>query len=191
MSEGTGRILVIRHGQTEWSRDRRHTGRTDIPLTADGEAAARALAPELQEWRTAFVLSSPLQRARRTAELAGFTPEIDDDLAEWDYGVHEGRTSTDIADDDPGWSIWTTADGLGESLADVRARTERVLDRCRPVLARGGDVVLVAHAHLLRVLAVTWMELPAVAAERIVLDPAGTGVLGYDRGTPVLLHWNG
>ncbi len=191
MSGSSGRILVIRHGQTEWSRDRRHTGRTDIPLTVDGEAAARALAPELQEWRGALVLSSPLQRARRTAELAGFDPEIDGDLAEWDYGAFEGRTSADIADDNPGWSIWTTPEGLGESLDDVRARTERVLDRCRPVLAEGGAVVLVAHAHLLRVLVVTWMELPAVAAEHIVLDPAGTGVLGYDRGTPVLLHWNG
>jgi probable phosphoglycerate mutase len=190
MSGGPGRILVIRHGQTEWSRDRRHTGRTDIPLTADGEAAARALAPHLLEWRDAFVLSSPLKRARRTAELAGFMPEIDDDLAEWDYGVYEGRTSAAIADEDPGWSIWTTPVGLGESLDDVTARIRRVLVRCRPLLAGGGDVVLVAHAHLLRVLAVTWMELPAVAAEHIVLDPAGTGVLGYDRGIPVLLRWN-
>lgn len=190
MSDGPGRILVIRHGQTEWSRSRRHTGRTDIPLTEQGEAAARALAPRLVEWQDALVLSSPLVRARRTAELAGFAPQIDDDLAEWDYGTYEGRTSADIQADDPEWSIWTTTTGLGESLASVRERAQRVLDRCRPVLAQGGDVVLVAHAHLLRVLAVTWMELPAVAAEHVVLDPAGTGVLGYDRGVPVLLHWN-
>ena len=190
MSDGPGRILVIRHGQTEWSRSRRHTGRTDIPLTDQGERAARALAPRLEAWQGALVLSSPLQRARRTAELAGFVPEIDDDLAEWDYGTYEGRTSADIQDEDPEWSIWTTTEGLGESLSDVRARTERVLARCRPVLAEGEDAVLVAHAHLLRILATTWMELPAVSAERLILDPAGTGVLGYDRGIPVLLRWN-
>jgi probable phosphoglycerate mutase len=191
MSDGPGRILVIRHGQTDWSRSRRHTGRTDIPLTPQGEVAARALAPRLAEWQGSLVLSSPLQRARRTAELAGLSPEIDPDLAEWDYGVYEGRTSADIQDDgDPDWSVWTTTVGLGESLDDVRTRTQRVLGRCRPVLAEGGDVVLVAHAHLLRVLAVTWMDLAAVAAEHVLLDPAGTGVLGYDRGIPVLLRWN-
>jgi probable phosphoglycerate mutase len=190
MSDGPGRILVIRHGQTEWSRSRRHTGRTDIPLTEQGEQAARALAPRLGEWQGALVLSSPLQRARRTAELAGLSPEIDDDLAEWDYGTYEGRTSAELQDEDPDWSIWTTTVGLGESLGDVRARTERVLGRCRAVLAEGGDVVIVAHAHLLRILAVTWIELPAISAEHIILDPAGMGVLGYDRGIPVLLQWN-
>jgi len=190
MSDGPGRILVIRHGQTEWSRSRRHTGRTDIPLTEQGEQAARALGPRLGEWQGALVLSSPLQRARRTAELAGLSPEIDDDLAEWDYGTYEGRTSADLQDEDPDWSIWTTTVGLGESLADVRARTERVLGRCRAVLAEGGDVVLVAHAHLLRILAVTWIELPPISAEHLILDPAGMGVLGYDRGIPVLLQWN-
>jgi probable phosphoglycerate mutase len=190
MSDGPGRILVIRHGQTDWSRSRRHTGRTDIPLTEQGEEAARELAPRLGEWHGALVLSSPLQRARRTAELAGLSPEIDDDLAEWDYGTYEGRTSADLQDEDPDWSIWTTTVGLGESLGDVRARAERVLGRCRAVLAEGGDAVLVAHAHLLRILAVTWIELPAISAEHIILDPAGTGVLGYDRGIPVLLHWN-
>ena len=185
-----GELILLRHGQTEWSRSRRHTGRTDVPLTEQGEAAARALAPRLVEWQDALVLSSPLVRARRTAELAGLVPEIDDDLAEWDYGTYEGRTSADLQDEDPDWSIWTTTVGLGESLADVRARTERVLGRCRAVLAEGGDVVLVAHAHLLRILAVTWIELPPISAEHLILDPAGMGVLGYDRGIPVLLQWN-
>ena len=188
-----GRILVIRHGETEWSRARRHTGRTDIPLTPDGEAAARALGERLADWHPALVLSSPLQRARRTAELAGFSPELDADLAEWDYGTYEGRTSSEIQDStgDPTWSVWTTTTGLGEPLESVRARVERVLARCRPVVGEGHDVVLVAHAHLLRVLTVAWLGLPSIAAEHLVLDAAGTGVLGDDRGTPVLLRWNG
>jgi broad specificity phosphatase PhoE len=192
MTDATGRILVLRHGETAWSRARRHTGRTDVPLTPEGEAAARAVGERLVDWRGAVVIASPLQRARRTAELAGFEPELDPDLQEWDYGSFEGRTSAEIQHDggDPDWTIWTAGEGLGESLDSVQARAARVLDRCRPHLATGRDVVLVAHAHLLRVLAVTWMTLPPLAAEHLVLDPAGTGILGYDRGTPVLQRWN-
>ena len=192
MSSATGRIVVVRHGQTEWSRDGRHTGRTDIPLTAEGEARAAALAPRLAAYRPALVLCSPLLRARRTAELAGLRAERDADLVEWDYGVYEGRTTDDIRADlqDPHWSVWTTTTGLGESVADVAVRAEHVLDRCRPVVHRGDDVVLVAHAHLLRILTATWLRMPPLGGERLVLDPAGLGELGYERDSPALLRWN-
>ncbi len=192
MSSGTGRILVVRHGETQWSREGRHTGRTDIALTALGEQRASALASVVSAWRPVLVLSSPLQRARRTAELAGLTPEIEPDLLEWDYGAYEGLTTSQIRDrsGDPHWSVWTTAEGLGESLPDVAVRAERVLNRCRPLLRVGDDVVLVAHAHLLRILTATWLRMPPVGGESLVLEPAGTGVLGYERETPVLLRWN-
>lgn len=193
MSDEPGRLLVVRHGETEWSRTGRHTGRTDIALTEAGERAARALAPHLEPWKGALVLCSPLRRARRTAELAGLTVTLDDDLVEWDYGAYEGRTRAEIVatSQDPDWSVWTTTTGLGEPLTNVGARAARVLDRCRPVLATGRDVVLVAHGHLLRVLTATWLELPLAAGERFPLEPAATGLLGHDRGTAVLLRWNG
>jgi probable phosphoglycerate mutase len=192
MSCGTGRILVVRHGETQWSREGRHTGRTDVPLTALGEQRATALAATVGAWRPALVLSSPLRRARRTAELAGLTPESDPDLLEWDYGDYEGLTTPEIRDRlaDPHWSVWTTTEGLGESLPDVAVRAERVLSRCRPLLHAGDDVVLVAHAHLLRILTATWLRMPPIGGENLVLEPAGTGVLGYERETPVLLRWN-
>ena len=192
MTPGTGRILVVRHGETEWSRDGRHTGRTDLPLTPEGRERAARLAPLLGDWRPALVLSSPLQRARRTAELAGLVPEIDPDLLEWDYGVYEGRTTPEIREttDDPEWTVWTTTTGLGEPLESVGDRAARVLARCRPLLSRGDDVVLVAHAHLLRILTATWLGMPPRAGASLVLAPAGTGVLGYERDTPALLRWN-
>ena len=192
MSSGTGRILVVRHGETEWSRGGRHTGRSDVPLTPEGEQRAAALAPGLSAWRPELVLCSPLQRARRTAELAGLVPQDDPDLLEWDYGAYEGLTTTQIREStgDPNWSVWTTKEGLGETVADVAVRAERVLTRCRPLLHAGQDVVLVAHAHLLRILTATWLRMPPVGGASLVLDPAGTGVLGYERETPALLHWN-
>lgn len=190
MTSGTGSILVVRHGETAWSREGRHTGRTDVPLTPEGSAQAQGLAATLAGWHPALVLCSPLQRARRTAELAGLRPEVDDDLVEWDYGGYEGRTTGEIRDHEPGWSVWTSPDGLGESLAAVGERAGRVLARCRPVLDSGADVVLVAHAHLLRILTATWLGLPPVGGERLALAPARTGVLGYERETPVLLGWN-
>lgn len=190
MTSGTGSILVVRHGETAWSREGRHTGRTDVPLTPEGRAQAQGLAAALAGRHPALVLSSPLQRARETAELAGLHPADDPDLAEWDYGVYEGRTTSEIRDADPGWNVWTSPDGLGESLAAVGERAGRVLARCRPVLDTGGDVVLVAHAHLLRILTATWLGLPPAGGERLVLAPARTGVLGYERETPALLGWN-
>jgi len=192
MTPGTGSILVVRHGETSWSRAGRHTGRTDVPLTPEGQERASRLAPLLRDWHPALVLCSPLQRARRTAELAGLDPESDPDLLEWDYGAYEGRTTSEIRETlgDPQWSVWTTSTGLGESLESVGRRAGRVLARCRPLLERGDDVVLVAHAHLLRILAATWVGLAPRGGERLVLAPAGTGLLGYERETPALLRWN-
>ena len=192
MSPATGKILVVRHAETDWSRDNRHTGRTDVPLNAEGQARAQGLAAELARWEPALVLCSPLRRALRTAELAGLEPELDDDLVEWDYGVYEGRTTAEIRDSsgDREWSVWTSPVGLGESLDDVARRASRVLERCVPVLEDGSDVLLVSHAHLLRVLTTRWLDLPPRTAEGLVLDPAGTGVLGYERETPALLRWN-
>jgi probable phosphoglycerate mutase len=183
-------MLVVRHGETEWSRAGRHTGRTDVPLSPEGEAQARGLAGVVSRWHPRLVLTSPLLRARRTAELAGLSPQVDPDLAEWDYGVYEGRTTAEIRAGDPGWSVWASPPGLAESLGDVADRAGRVLARCGPVLAAGDDVVLVAHAHLLRVLTATWLGLPPRGGSSLVLGPGGTGVLGHERETPVLLRWN-
>jgi probable phosphoglycerate mutase len=192
MSPGTGRILVVRHGETAWSRDGRHTGRSDVPLTPEGQERASRLAPVLRDWHPALVLCSPLQRARRTAELAGLDPEADPDLLEWDYGDYEGRTTSEIRETlgDPQWSVWTTSTGLGEPVESVGVRAGRVLARCRPLLDRGDDVVLVAHAHLLRILTATWLGMPPRGGKSLVLAPAGTGMLGYERETPALLRWN-
>jgi probable phosphoglycerate mutase len=192
MTTGTGRILVVRHGETAWSRDGRHTGRTDVPLTPEGQERASRLAPLLRDWHPALVLCSPLQRARRTAELAGLDPQSDRDLLEWDYGDYEGRTTPEIRETlgDPTWSVWTTATGLAEPVEAVGVRAERVLARCRPLLQRGDDVVLVAHAHLLRILTAIWLGMPPRGGESLVLAPAGTGVLGYERENPALLRWN-
>jgi broad specificity phosphatase PhoE len=192
VSRTQGRIIVIRHGETEWSRDGRHTGRTDVPLTPTGERDARALSPRMASLTPGLVLTSPLQRARLTAELAGLSASVDDRLVEWDYGDFEGRTTTEIRDalHDPAWSVWNAVGGLGESVDDVGDRARGVLERCRPYVDRGDDVVLVAHSHLLRILTAVWLGLPPSYGASFVLDPAGVGELGDERTTPVLLSWN-
>lgn len=196
MSGPVGRIVVVRHGETAWSRDGRHTGRTDVPLTPVGEERARGIGARLLTvlpgLSPALVLSSPLVRARRTAELAGLAPALDPDLGEWDYGDYEGRTTAEIRSSaaDPDWSVWTAQAGLGESCADVGVRAARVIRRCLPVVRGGGDVVLVSHAHLLRILAATWLSLPPRRGDSFVLEPAGVGVLGHERDTQVLRGWN-
>ncbi len=169
-------------------------GRTDVPLTAEGEEAARTASARLATYSPALVLVSPLVRARRTAELAGLSGEADADLLEWDYGVYEGRTTQGIKDDlgDPAWSVWTTLDGLGESVDDVGARAARVLTRCQPVVESGDDVVLVAHAHLLRILTAAAPR-PA-RGRRTLVRPAARGgilgrVLGVERSNRALLGW--
>jgi probable phosphoglycerate mutase len=187
-------VVLVRHGETEWSRSGRHTGRTDVPLTEAGEAQARALAGVLAGERFALTLTSPLSRARRTAELAGLTgAEVDDDLAEWDYGPYEGRTSAEIrAELGRPWTIFDDGvpNGLGETIAQVAARTDRVLARVRPVLAGGDDVALVAHGHVLRVLAARWLGLPPEDGALLKLDAASVSRLGEEHERSVLTLWN-
>ncbi|MCU1594072.1 MAG: histidine phosphatase family protein [Frankiales bacterium] len=176
-----GEIWLVRHGETEWSRTGQHTGRTDLPLLPEGEAAARELKGRLQRpW--ALVLSSPLQRARHTAELAGLTPELDDDLMEWDYGPAEGKRTRDMG---PGWSVWDDVP-LGETLKQVAARARRVLNR----VPEQGDTCLVAHGHVLRVLTAVYLELEPRDARHLVLQPCGIGVLGHEHDCPALTGWN-
>lgn len=191
MAAAKGRIVVLRHAETEWSRAGRHTGRTDVPLTPEGEEAARSAGRRVAAYPPSLVLVSPLQRARRTAELAGLAADVDADLLEWDYGTYEGRTTQGIKDDlgDQAWSVWTTLVGLGETVDEVGTRAERVLTRCQPVVDAGGDVVLVAHAHLLRILTAVHLGLPASGGRSFVLPPAGIGLLGWERSTRALLGW--
>lgn len=174
---------MVRHGETEWSKSGQHTGRTDLPLTAEGELAARALKPRLDRAWT-VVLSSPLQRARRTAELAGFTPSLDDDLMEWDYGPAEGLTTRQLSTDKP-WSVWDDVP-LGETLEQVASRVRRVLAR----LPKDGDTLLIAHGHLLRVLTAVYLQLRPQDAQHLVLKPCGLAVLGHEHAAPALLGWN-
>ncbi len=183
------RLWLVRHGETEWSRDGRHTSTTDLPLTADGEATARSLAPRLAPETFALVLSSPRQRARRTAVLAGFAdPETTEDLAEWAYGDHEGVSTEEIRRTVPGWTVWTHPVPGGEDAAAVAERLDRVVARVRQV---DGDVLAFAHGHSLRVLAARWLGLDVRDGRLLRLDTATVSVLGYERETPVVLRWNG
>ena len=185
-------IVLIRHGETTWSATHRHTSYTDLELTADGERQARALAGVLVGRRFARVLSSPRLRALRTAQLAGLTVDAtDDDLAEWNYGSYEGRTTVDIhAEDDPNWNIWTDGCPGGESPEQVAERVDRLLDRITPLLAQG-SVGLVGHAHSLRVVGARWIGLQPAGGGRLRLDTATVSVLGYEHGRQVILRWNG
>ncbi|MFE2164927.1 histidine phosphatase family protein [Streptomyces sp. NPDC059447] len=192
-----GELIVIRHGQTEWSLSGRHAGRTDVPLTDMGEAAAKALAPRLAQCRLVAVFSSPLNRALRTAELAGLTDvRPDPDLMEWDYGAYEGLTAGQIRETRPGWDLWRDgvvtgdADHPGEQLQQVAARTDAVLDRIRPLLD-DGDVAVVAHGHLARVLTVRWLGLDASASRLLGHPHPGTlSFLATEEGQPVISAWN-
>jgi len=185
----TRRCVLLRHGETEWSLDGRHTGRTDLGLLPVGEAQARALRPSLSAYRFAAVLTSPLRRARETCVLAGLgdTAVIDPDLAEWDYGSYEGLTTADIQLDRPGWDLFEDGVPDGESLEDVTRRVDRVIDRVRAV---EGDVACVAHAHLLRVLTARWIGLEPEVGRSLVLGPASLSELGWDRDQPVINTWN-
>jgi probable phosphoglycerate mutase len=191
-----GDLILLRHGETEWSRAGRHTGRTDVPLTARGEAAAAALAPLLAKRRIRAAFTSPATRAVRTAELAGLSAAAQDpDLWEWDYGGYEGRTTAEIQAERPGWYLWR--DGVipgdqahpGETVEQVGARTDAVLARVRPLLAQG-DVALVAHGHVLRVLTARWLGLPPAGGRLFRLDTGTLCVLGTEHGQPVILTWN-
>ncbi len=182
-----GEVWLVRHGETEWSRDHRHTSRTDVPLTENGEAAARALAGRLRQMSFDAVLTSPRRRARRTAELAGFAhAHVDDGLVEWDYGDYEGVTTEEIRHDVPGWSVWTHGSPGGETAEEVTRRLDRVVERLRG----GGRVLVFAHGHSLRALAARWTGQPVADGRFLRLDTATLSTLGYERETPVILRWN-
>jgi probable phosphoglycerate mutase len=188
MSSGVARELwIVRHGETEWSRDGRHTSTTDLPLTDVGEQAATSLAVRLAEVSFDLVLTSPRQRARRTAELARFADaEVNDDLVEWAYGDYEGITTEEIRETVPGWSVWTHPSPGGETADEVSARLDRVVER-----ARQHDRTLVfAHGHSLRVLTARWLEQPAEEGRFFKLDTSTISVLGFEREHPALLKWN-
>jgi broad specificity phosphatase PhoE len=178
-------IWLLRHGQTAWSMTGQHTGRTDIPLTADGEQQATALTARLDRpW--AMVLSSPLQRAWRTAELAGLTPTPEPDLMEWDYGPAEGRTTADMSTPGNPWRVWDDVP-LGETADDVARRVRRVLAK----LPTEGDSLLVAHGHILRILTAVYLGMDARDGRHFVLEPCGVAVLGREHDWPALKEWNG
>ena len=183
------RIFVVRHGETEWSLTRRHTGRTDIPLEPEGESQAIAVGKRLAGHPYSLVLTSPLERARRTCQLAGFgdVAVVCDELAEWDYGEMEGRTTDQIRKDSPGWVIWTDGVVGGESLEQVRRRADDVVAMVR---AQPGDVLAFAHAHILRVIAARWVGLEPDYGASLVLGPATISVLGWEREVPVVVRWN-
>lgn len=191
-----GQLILLRHGETEWSRAGRHTGRTDIPLTPAGEAAAAALAPVLASREVIAAFTSPARRAMRTAELAGLTAaKPDPDLQEWDYGGYEGATTAQIREQRPGWYLWrdgvVPGDGAhpGETVAQLGARADAALARVRPVLAEG-NVAIVSHAHMLRVLTARWLGLEPAAGRLFRLDTGTLSALGTEHGKPVVLFWN-
>ncbi|MEO5884355.1 MAG: histidine phosphatase family protein [Candidatus Limnocylindrales bacterium] len=183
-------IWLVRHGETEWARLGRHTGRTDIPLTDVGREQAQALGRRLAGHRFDLVLTSPLSRAAETASLAGFADAtLEPNLMEWDYGVHEGRTSAAIRDDFDAWTIWSGPWPQGETVDAVGARVDRVLARCLDA-AVTGDSLLFAHGHLLRILAARWLRQPPTAGALFALGTATVGILGWDRLNPVIETWN-
>lgn len=191
-------LLLVRHGETAWSATGRHTGRTDVPLTAHGVDEAVSLAAFFRDRHPALVLTSPLRRAAATAELAGLTGGVPDpDLYEWDYGGYEGVTTAEIQRDRPDWSLWThgvppgDAEHPGESAAQVGARADRVLARVADVLrADAGNVVLVAHGHLLRVLTARYLGLPPEQGRLFLLRTGTFSVLSTEHGLPVIAGWN-
>ncbi len=186
-------LYLVRHGATEWSENGRHTGVTDLPLTEDGETEARKLDGHLDPAGFGLILSSPRQRARRTAELAGFTgeyePQIDDDLAEWNYGDYEGLTSEKIHETDPSWSIWDRGGPKGESPEQIRERLGRLVERVR---GSGVDqAICFAHGHILRALMLVWIDLDLTVGERFPLGTGTVSVLGDVKdGIRALERWN-
>jgi probable phosphoglycerate mutase len=191
-----GELILLRHGETEWSLDGKHTGRTDIPLTARGEAAAKALEPVLSRRDIVAVFTSPARRAVTTAAFAGLSnAQPEPDLWEWDYGGYEGLTTPQIQETRPGWYLWR--DGVipgdaahpGETIEQVAQRTERVLARVTPLLA-GGNVALVAHGHVLRVLTACYLRQPPAEGRLFRLDTGTVSTLGTEHTEPVITSWN-
>jgi probable phosphoglycerate mutase len=191
VSEPLPVVYLARHGETAWSLSGQHTGRTDLPLTDRGERQARALGERLRGAHFVKVLTSPSQRARRTAELAGFSSaaEIDPDLAEWDYGQYEGRRTADILAERPGWFLFRDGAPGGETPDQVAARADRVVRRIRAVQ---GDIAVFSSAHILRVLAVRWLGLEAAAGRYFLLGTSSLSILGYEHNLaePAIRLWN-
>ena len=188
-TETHSEIWLVRHGETEWSLSGAHTGRTDLPLTPEGRRRALELGRVLAGRRFVMVLSSPMARALDTCRLAGFgdAVEIDPNLCEWDYGAYEGRTTPEILQERPGWSLWRDGVPGGETIDQVAARAEAVLARAGRA---GGDVALFAHGHILRVLTSCWLGLEPAAARLFALGTASVSTLGFERDTRVITRWN-
>ncbi len=192
MLKSSVRLCLVRHGGTEWAISGRHTGRTDIPLTAAGEDEARLLAPRLQANHFDHVLTSPMQRARRTCELAGLgsAAEVDQALSEWNYGDYEGRRTTDIHEARPDWNLFHDGCPGGETPAQVSDRADRLIAHLRTLK---GDVALFSHGQYSAVLAVRWIGLPVVNGQHFPLGTASVSILGYDAShpdVPVIERWN-
>jgi broad specificity phosphatase PhoE len=186
------RVYLVRHGETAWSQAGRHTGRTDVPLTEEGEQNARQLGKRLQGIDFLTILSSPLVRARRTCELAGLGQKMktDPDLQEWDYGEYEGRTTADIQKVRPGWNIFSDGCPGGETLKQIELRADSIIVRLRRT---AGNVAIFSHGHFLRILTVRWLNLPAIEGRRFLLQAAALGILGYEHNNadePALVLWN-
>ncbi len=186
---GAGEVLLVRHGETEWSRSGQHTGLTDLGLTANGRSEAVRIGKVLAGAKLERVLSSPLQRARSTCELAGFGDrmELEPDLVEWNYGEYEGLTSAQIQSRAPDWTVFTHGCPGGESPDQIAARVDGVIAKLRAI---EGNVALFAHGHVLRVLAVRWIGLAPVHGRHFLLDTATLSILGYARGVPTFKRWN-
>jgi len=181
-------IMLVRHGETEWSRDGKHTGDTDVPLTSNGRAQARRLGGMLDAESFSLVLTSPRRRATDTCGLSGLSgAELCEDLREWEYGAYEGRTTAQIREEVEGWTVWTHPVPQGETAAEVGRRADKVIER---VGEAGGRVALFSHGHLLRVLAARWCGLEATQGRLLKLDTATLSVLGYERETRVIEMWN-
>jgi broad specificity phosphatase PhoE len=183
------RLWLVRHGETEWSTSGKHTGRTDLPLTPEGEQHGRKVGRFLEGRSFATVLTSPLQRARNTCWLAGYRDRAADDsnLLEWDYGDYEGRTNAEIQCERPGWSLWSDGVPGGETIEQVAARAQSVIDHA---LASSADVLLFAHGHILGILSCCWVGLPPETGRLFALDTASVCILGYERESRVIIRWN-
>lgn len=190
MSEGT-ELWLIRHGETEWSLNRKHTSRTNVELTENGREKALELRDYLAGTKFSAVFSSPMKRALETCEIAGFADvaRVDEGLMEWDYGVHEGRTTEEIRAEMPGWSVWENEISGGEDVEKVGVRADAVIQRALAA-GSGGRVALFAHAHILRVLAARWIGLSARDGRLFVLGTGSVSVLGWERETRVIEAWN-
>ena len=188
-SDENMKLWLIRHGETEWSLSGAHTSKTDIPLTERGKQRAAKIRDYLAQRKFGLVLTSPLQRARETCRIAGYADaaQIEENLREWDYGIFEGRTTADIRKDQPDWSIWDSPVPEGEPVEHVAVRAQRVIDRA---LQAGGDVALFAHAHILRILAATWLGLEPRGGRLFALGTGSVSTLGYERETRVISTWN-